>query len=62
MNFRRVKTILEKAGWKHVRTKGSHYQFRNPEGKTITVPYHAGKDISLNVLKSIERNTGLHLL
>ncbi|HLQ83867.1 MAG TPA: type II toxin-antitoxin system HicA family toxin [Pseudogracilibacillus sp.] len=28
MNFRKVKKILVENGWVHVRTKGSHFQFK----------------------------------
>ena len=62
MSDRQVEKVLQKNGWKHVRTCGSHYQFICPiTRKTVTVPYHAGKDISINTLKSIEKQTGLSL-
>ena len=61
-NFRQVSNILKKEGWEVVRVAGSHYQFRK-EGccSTVTVPYHPGKTLSLNVIKSIEKQSGLSL-
>lgn len=61
-NFRQVSNKLKKEGWEVVRVAGSHYQFRK-EGccSTVTVPYHHGKTLSLNVIKSIEKQSGLSL-
>ncbi len=59
-NFKQVEKLLKKNGWVLVRTTGSHYQFRK-EGvsSSTTVPRHGGKSLSLNVIKSIEKQTGL---
>ncbi len=62
MVFKDVKRALLSNGWKIVRTNGSHYQFKNPEGYVVTVPNHGKKDISRGVLKNIEKGTGLSLL
>lgn len=62
MKFREVRKILIENGWKHVRTKGSHFQFKK-EGINFsaTVPNHGGRDLSIGVIKNIERGTGLSL-
>lgn len=59
MYFREVKKVLEKNGWVLVRTTGSHFQYKHSSGKMVTVPCHAGKDISIGTLKSISKYTGL---
>jgi predicted RNA binding protein YcfA (HicA-like mRNA interferase family) len=49
---------LEDAGFVVVRQKGSHVQLRHPDGRATTVP--AGrKDLSLPLLRAIERQSGV---
>jgi len=50
---REIISALEKAGFRQVRQKGSHIQFKRGN-LLITVPSHAG-DLNLQVLKSILR-------
>jgi len=60
MTFREVDKILRKNGWKCIRINGSHHQYqKNNAGPTVTVPNHKGRDISIGVLKNLERGTGL---
>ncbi len=62
MTFKAVRKILEDNGWRNVRVCGSHYQFKHESvAKTVTVPNHGKRDISMNVIKSLERATGLPL-
>lgn len=63
MVFKDIKRVLVSNGWRVVRINGSHYQFSHPDypGRVVTVPNHGKKDISLAVLKNIERGTGLSL-
>ena len=53
--------ILKKDGWFCVNKEGSHWQFRHltKKGK-VTVP-HPKKDVSINLLKSIEKQSGLKI-
>jgi predicted RNA binding protein YcfA (HicA-like mRNA interferase family) len=44
-------SILQKLGFKEVRQKGSHKQFRHSDGRFTTVPFHQGRDISPILLK-----------
>jgi predicted RNA binding protein YcfA (HicA-like mRNA interferase family) len=38
--------LLESKGWRHLRTKGSHRQYRHPDSpKVITVAGHPGDDV-----------------
>ena len=46
-------------GWYKVNTVGSHCQFKHPEKKGRTTVKHPDKDIPLETLKSIERQSGL---
>ena len=56
---REVIAILEKLGFKEVRQKGSHKQFRHLDGRCTTVPFHQGRDISPILLKQIAKD--IHL-
>jgi predicted RNA binding protein YcfA (HicA-like mRNA interferase family) len=62
MNFKKVEKILKKNGWIHIRTSGSHFQFKKVGIDFVaTVPNHGAKDLSIGVLKSLEKGTGLSL-
>ena len=57
MTFCRIKKILEANGWCLVRIRGSHNQFRkagNPYA--VTVPDHGSRDITIGVIKDLEKN------
>lgn len=54
---RQVMAALEKAGFRQVRQKGSHIQFKRGN-LLVTVPNHPG-DINSQVLKSILRQAQL---
>lgn len=56
---REVVAILEGLGFHLVRQRGSHQQFRHPDGRGTTVPFHAGKDISPTLLRLIAQDIGL---
>jgi predicted RNA binding protein YcfA (HicA-like mRNA interferase family) len=52
--------LLESAGWRLKKTKGSHRQFLHPQkGMVVTVPGQLGKDLPVGTLKSIIRSAGL---
>jgi len=54
-----VARILEKSGFKEVRQRGSHKQYRHPDGRCTTMPYHSGRDISPILLRQIAKDVGL---
>ena len=41
-----VVSRLEALGFVEVRQRGAHKQFRHPDGRGTTVPFHKGRDIS----------------
>jgi predicted RNA binding protein YcfA (HicA-like mRNA interferase family) len=55
---REVAAILERLGFVEVRQRGSHKQYRHPDGRCTTVPFHTGRDISPNLLRQIARDIG----
>ncbi|MCX5844395.1 MAG: type II toxin-antitoxin system HicA family toxin [Deltaproteobacteria bacterium] len=54
-----VIAILGRLGFSEVRQRGSHKQFRHPDGRVTTVPFHPGRDISPTLLRQIARDIGL---
>ena len=58
---REVVTLLERLGFTEARQRGSHKQFRHSDGRSTTVPFHAGRDISPTLLRQIARDIGLSI-
>ena len=56
---REVVARLERLGFVEVRQRGSHKQFRHPDGRATTVPMHAARDISPILLRQICRDIGV---
>jgi predicted RNA binding protein YcfA (HicA-like mRNA interferase family) len=56
---REVIAILEKMGFAEARQRGSHKQFRHPDGRSTTVPVHGSRDISPILLRQIARDIGI---
>lgn len=59
LNPREVVAILVALGFVEVRQRGSHKQFRHPDGRATTVPFHAGRDVSPILLRQIAKDIGL---
>jgi predicted RNA binding protein YcfA (HicA-like mRNA interferase family) len=47
---------LQKAGFEQVRQKGSHVRLKHPDGRVVTVPVHAGSEISRGLFRKIMRD------
>ncbi len=50
---REVVALLRAHGVVEIRQRGSHKQFRHADGRTTTVPFHPGQDISPTLLRKI---------
>ena len=60
MKVREVNKLLERDGWRHVRTKGSHRQFQHSvKPGTVTVAGKGSLDIPPGTLRSILKSAGL---
>jgi predicted RNA binding protein YcfA (HicA-like mRNA interferase family) len=60
MKVRDVIKMVEADGWKWVRTRGSHHQFKHPvKPGLVTIPGKPGKDIATGTLNSILKQAGL---
>ena len=56
-----VVSILKKLGFIEVRQHGSHKQYRHPDGRCTTVPFHKGRDISPILLRQIAKDIGISI-
>jgi len=61
MDSRTIIRRLEAAGWRRVRGKGPHHQFRHPEHPNRVTVQHPRKDVPIGTLKNIERQPGVRL-
>lgn len=60
MKAKQVEKILLKNGYILLRkSRGSHRQYGKPGFPPVPVPFHSSKDLSIGVLKSLEKQTGL---
>ena len=52
--------IVEKFGFKHSHTTGSHMVYKHPDGRKTTIPHHAGEEIGPGLLnKIIKKDLGV---
>ena len=56
---REVVSILQALGFAEVRQRGSHKQFRHADGRSTTVPFHVGRDLSPILLRQIAKDIGI---
>ena len=49
---------LEKEGWVLDRVNGSHHILEK-HGKSISIPVHAGRDLTKGILNKLLKDTGL---
>ena len=56
---REVAALLGRLGFTEARQRGSHKQYRHPDGRSTTVPFHGSRDISPTLLRQIARDIGL---
>ena len=60
MKVRELIRLLEEDGWRLVRTRGSHRQFKHrSKPGTVTVAGRAGLDVPPGTLNAILKQTGL---
>ena len=59
LSSNKVMKILIKLDFTHVRTAGSHFVFKHPDGRVIVIPVHKGELIGRGLLRKIIRDTKL---
>jgi len=55
VDFKAMDKVLRGLGFERVRQKGSHVFYRHPDGRTTTVPDHAGRDLARPLIREILR-------
>jgi predicted RNA binding protein YcfA (HicA-like mRNA interferase family) len=53
--------ILNQFGFELIRQRGSHCQFKHPDGRQTTVPGHKGRDLSPFLLRQIAKDIGMSI-
>jgi predicted RNA binding protein YcfA (HicA-like mRNA interferase family) len=60
MKVRDLIKQVEAGGWRHVKTRGSHRQYKHPvKPGRVTIPGHSGDDVHPGTLKSVLTQAGL---
>jgi predicted RNA binding protein YcfA (HicA-like mRNA interferase family) len=60
VKVREVEKLLEADGWRQVRMKGSHRQFKHPVKKgLVTLAGQGGQDLAPGTLNSVLKQAGL---
>jgi predicted RNA binding protein YcfA (HicA-like mRNA interferase family) len=60
MKVRDLIRKVEDDGWRHVKTRGSHRQYKHPVKRgRVTIPGHSGDDVHPDTLKSVLTQAGL---
>ncbi len=60
MKVRKVIGMIQKDGWYHVETKGSHRQFKDAQKSgRVTVPGNLGDELAPGTLNSVLKQAGL---
>ena len=60
MKIRDVVRMIEEDGWREIRIRGSHRQFKNPSKPgRVTIAGHSSKDLPPGTLNSILKQAGL---
>jgi len=49
----KVVKALERAGFEVTRISGSHHVMRHPDGRTVPVPVHPGREMPRGTLRNI---------
>jgi predicted RNA binding protein YcfA (HicA-like mRNA interferase family) len=59
LKSREVMRLLHQHGFSLIRQRGSHCQFKHPDGRQTTVPDHRGRDLSPPLLRQIIKDIGM---
>ncbi len=53
LSGKQVAKVVEKLGFFHSHTTGSHMMYKHPDGRRTTIPHHAGEKIGPGLLNKI---------
>ena len=55
----KLERLLFRLGFELARRKGGHAFYRHPDGRTTTLPHHAGRDLARPLIRQILREIDL---
>jgi predicted RNA binding protein YcfA (HicA-like mRNA interferase family) len=53
VDFKTMEKVLFQLGFQNTRSKGSHFFYRHPNGRTTTIPNNPGRDLSRPLIRDI---------
>ncbi|HIJ84792.1 MAG TPA: addiction module toxin, HicA family [Magnetococcales bacterium] len=56
---RALATLLRSWGFKMIRQRGSHQQWRHADGRQTTLPVHHGRDVSPILIRQIAKDISM---
>jgi predicted RNA binding protein YcfA (HicA-like mRNA interferase family) len=59
VDFKTMERVLIRLGFQAVRQKGSHIFYKHPDGRSTTLPNHAGRDLARPLIREILREIEL---
>ena len=59
VNFKKMEKVLLQMDFVAVRQKGSHIFYRPPDGRTMTLPRHPGRDLARPLIREILRKINM---
>lgn len=59
MEPRRLLQLLREHGFQQVSQRGSHVKLRDAQGRTVVVPFHAGRPVKVGLLKALLAEAGI---
>lgn len=62
ISSREIFKLLKADGWYIVRVRGDHHQFKHPVKKGTVTVQHPKKDLDIDIIKSIEKQSGVKLI
>ena len=57
----KVVRALERAGFKVTRVRGSHHVMAHPDGRTVPIPVHPGRDMPKGTLRNVLAILGMEV-
>lgn len=61
IDAKRMEKLLVRLGFAISRQRGSHVFYRHADGRTTTVPHHAGRDLARPLIREILREIEVSL-
>jgi predicted RNA binding protein YcfA (HicA-like mRNA interferase family) len=55
VGFKTMERILIRLGFEPIRQHGSHVFYKHPDGRTTTLPNHAGRDLARPLIRVVLR-------